>query len=146
MTIRWRDLILPEDCFDEAKLLAEWQFLLKRDDLQVILVTTLGDVFFQDVDDAVYLLDMSEGTFEKVITHSKHFEEALKNNDLVMEWFMPDIVEKLTIKFPIRSKASCFTMITLPPDGGQYKDDNYSFALFTEHSSRLAIYYKQKKA
>ena len=143
--MQWRDLILPEDCFDQEQVLNDWHFLLQRRDLDIMLVTSFGDIFFQDHDDAVYLLDATEGTFDKVLKHATDFEESLKNLDLVKEWFMPDIVKSLIELIPLRGAKSCFSMKVLPPDDGQYEVSNYQIALFSEHSRRCATYFSTKR-
>ena len=138
MALSWHDLILPEVAVNEEQVLADWSFLIDRKLDGLVLVSAFGDCFFQAEDESICFLDMTEGTFQKVLDKADDLEEALKNPDLLNEWFMPDILAEILKEMPVRNRSTCFSPKLLPALGGSYEKSNYQLRTHQEHSSICA--------
>lgn len=145
MALSWHDLILPEDAVDEQAVLEAWSFIMDKPMEGIVLASAFGDCFFQGQDEAIYFLDMTEGTFQKVLDKADDLEEALKNPDLLNEWFMPDILAELLATMPMRNRMSSYSTKLLPALGGKYEQGNYQLSSHKEHSQKCADFFRKHK-
>ena len=62
----WDDFLIKTTDIDTGPLLAEWSWLLDRDDYHPVVMTAFGDWFLQDTDGRIYFLDLVAGQVNKV--------------------------------------------------------------------------------
>ena len=64
---------------------------------EVVLISSMGDIFLLGKDNAIYWLQTDVGALTKVADNLKIFEVLLKDEDNIDNWFLPLLVEKLVI-------------------------------------------------
>jgi hypothetical protein len=112
MKVTWKDLsFLPSDAA-LAALYDSWSWLLPSG-IRPVIVSTLGDVFFQTEGPEVFLLNTGSGEVENVAASRDEFMGLLKT-DKATDWFMPYLIEQLITAGKVLKPDQCYTYVTLP--------------------------------
>lgn len=99
---------------DEAltQLRESWAWLL-LDPFEPVLFSVLGDMFFELASGGVWWLNTGTAEVSRVADSVGEFQDLLAT-DVVKEWFMPDLVERLHAVGKRPTAGGCFTYVTLP--------------------------------
>src|SRR5438046_2092596 len=79
---------------DQADLLSCWQWKLKEE-IRIIMITNLGDLFLESTDGYIYRLMTDGGEMSKIANSKSEFENLLKDENNIDNWFLPLLIEKL---------------------------------------------------
>ncbi len=91
---------------------------------EVVLISSMGDIFLSGKDDAIYWLQTNDGTLSKVADNLKIFEVLLKDEDNIDNWFLPLLIEKLVVAGKILGENEVYSFKKLPVLGGDYSIEN----------------------
>jgi hypothetical protein len=122
MKVTWKDLSFLPSEEAMAELCSAWSWLLPQP-FQPVMVSTFGDVFFQQGTQAVYWLNTGTAEITQVAESRAEFTELLKG-DAYVEWFLPNLVQQLKEAGKILEPDHCYTYVTLPT----FKEGKYEVA------------------
>jgi hypothetical protein len=144
MKVTWKDLsFLPSDAA-LAALYDSWSWLLPSG-IRPVIVSTLGDVFFQTEGPEVFLLNTGSGEVEKVAASRDEFMDLLKT-DKATDWFMPHLIEQLITAGKVLKPDQCYTYVTLPIfKEGKYDVANLNPVPAREHFALTGQIHKEVK-
>jgi hypothetical protein len=98
-----------------------------------VLFSTLGDVFFEPDSGGVWWLNAGTAEVSRVAGSVGEFQ-ALLGTDLVEEWFMPGLVERLHAAGKHLAAGECFSYVMLPVfEEGTYEVSNLNPIDAREH-------------
>ncbi|MEQ8477798.1 T6SS immunity protein Tdi1 domain-containing protein [Fulvivirga sp.] len=138
------DLIVKFNNDTSAKLTESWTWLIGTDK-EVLLVSTIGDMFLTDNNKRVYWLDVGGGELKLVANTIEDFEEKLKNVEQVNEWFMIDLTTELRLSNKKLKDGQLYSYYKLPIIGGGYTVDNFAPLSIKKHFSYLGDVHRQIK-
>jgi len=124
VSITWQDLTVGFDHLDRNKLIEDWVWLVGETALP-ILITSVGDLFLQEVSGEVYWLITGSAEYSMVAESMEEFKEKLNNNELVNEWFLVNLVSDLKESGLILKSGSLYGFKQLPVLGGAYAIQNF---------------------
>jgi hypothetical protein len=118
------DLTVSFAHLDRDELLRDWRWLI-GDRKVPILLSAIGDVFVQDLDDgAVYLLSTGAAALTRVADSIDTFWASLADRDFVLEHFVPGIVGQLRNAGVVLGPRQIYSYKIPPLHGGQYSTSN----------------------
>ena len=144
MSISWRDLAFqlePDVARDAAKA---WSWLVPEP-WEPIICSVVGGVFLETPDGTVLWLDTGTGLVEQVAESREHFEETCRSSsELVAEWFLPPLVERLHAAGKKPTEGECYGFTILPVFAeGKYDTDNMFVLPIKEQLVGLADVHRQ---
>ena len=96
MALTFKDIAKDITNINVEDILSCWQW--KVADMKAICtMSCLGDLFLIGQDDAVYWLKTDDGELSKVAEDFQQFKEFLNHEDKIDNWFLPVLVEKLSV-------------------------------------------------
>ena len=141
MKITWNELTVKFDSGND-ELFSDWRWLI-GDAVRPILITALGDAFFQGADGSVWWLDVAGGRFSKAAESVAAFEHAMVAN--VNDWFVPQLVGELLAFGETLCPNQCYSFKKPPILGGKYVAENLEPVDLSVHFSILGqIHYRVK--
>lgn len=138
------DLRINFDHIDIKRLTESWDWLIGKDKTP-ILMTSIGDLFFSDHEGKCYWLDVGGGTFEKVSESIEEFNEKLKDEDQLDEWFLLGLVERIKSSGIKLRKKELYGYRKLPVLGGEYEPHNFESTDIEVHFELSGQIHKQIK-
>ena len=125
MAVRWADLAFVPDPNLAAEISAAWQWLVAGQ-WSPFLCSMIGGIFFEDMGGEVLWLESGTGLVERVAANRAEFDEFARSNaELVDEWFLPPLVERLLDAGKRPAPGECYAFIYLPVFvEGKYEPDN----------------------
>lgn len=123
MSITWNDLTVNFEHLDRNKLMEDWQWLVGT--ALPFLITSTGDAFLQTESGEIYWLITGSAEYEKVANTYEAFEKKLKDNELLHEWFLVELVAELKEKGLLLEEGQIYGFKKLPAIGGEYELDNF---------------------
>jgi len=123
MIIGSPDLCIDLNNFKGEDLLGEWRWLIGPD-LQPIVATVMGDVFLKSGDGCVSLLRTDIGELSRVAGSVEDLRNSMKDNALVQDWFMLNLLQKLIDTGAVRRANQVFGFVIPPVLGGEYSKEN----------------------
>ncbi|MES2948704.1 MAG: T6SS immunity protein Tdi1 domain-containing protein [Pseudomonadota bacterium] len=134
MSIAWSSLTCTPSDEAVVRLAESWGWIL-REPFVPLLFSVLGDVFLERDSGGVWWLNTGTGDLTQVAKSVSDFRELL-DTELVDEWFMPSLVERLHAAGKIAGPGQCYTYITLPVfSEGKYEVANLNPVDAHEHSA-----------
>jgi Domain of unknown function (DUF1851) len=132
MKVTWKDLsFLPSD-EALAELYEAWAWFLPQP-FEPVVVSTLGDIFFQQGTEAVFWLNTGTAEITQVAESRPHFLELLKGEDYD-NWFLPNLIGKLKEAGKQLKPDYCYTYVTLPIfNEGTFEVSNLNPVPASEH-------------
>lgn len=114
MSITWRDIAFQFEP-DVAHAVAKaWAWLLPEP-WTPLVCSMVGGMFVERPNNEVYWLDTGTGLVERVAYSRARFEEMIRvSPDLVDEWFLPPLVERLHAAGKKPKAGECFGFTFLP--------------------------------
>jgi hypothetical protein len=132
MAVGWSLLTITPT--DEAvqQLIESWAWLLPEP-FKPLLFSALGDVFFQSNSGNVFWLNTGTAEVTQVADSPTHFRELL-GTEVVAQWFLPPLIERLRNAGKLLGPGQCYTYVTLPVFAeGKYEVDNLNPVPAHEH-------------
>ncbi len=142
MKITWKDLSINFSSIDGDKLLTDWIWLIGKDK-QPIMVTSIGDMFLQDLNGKIYWLNVGEGLLDIVSENIDDFKSKLKDESQVDEWFMIGLVQEIKESGLELAEGKLYGFKKLPVIGGEYRPDNFELTDLEVHFSLAGQIHQQ---
>lgn len=144
MSITWQDIAfqLEPDIAEEAA--KAWSWLLPGP-WEPIICSMVAGVFLETQTGEVLWLDTGTGLVESVASNRAQFEETIRSSpDLVDEWFLPPLVERLHGAGKKPEPGECYGFIILPVFAeGKYDVENMFVAPVREQFVGMADVHRQ---
>lgn len=144
MRITWNELTVGLAQHDAKDLLSEWRWLL-GDSMELLLVSSLGDMFLADGDGRVHWLDAGAGMLEPVAESPAQFKELMQQRENANQWFVPQLVGDLLTGGKQLASGECFSYKVPPILGGKLEAANLEPADLSVHFSILGQIHQQVK-
>src|SRR5690606_2906714 len=95
MSVAWRDIAFQLEPDVAREVAKAWSWLIPEP-WEPIVCSTVAGVFLEKPNGEVHWLDTGTGLVEQVASTRAQFEEVIRSSpDLVDEWFLPPLVERL---------------------------------------------------
>ncbi|ADB16381.1 Domain of unknown function DUF1851 [Pirellula staleyi DSM 6068] len=119
------DYLLSHEGLDWHALIEPWRWIFPEEvEFQPWLMNKFGDLTWIDGTGAVFHLNVSEGTLEKVAENEDQFLDLLEDPDNAAEWLMYPLVDMATAAGMTLENGECFGYEELPVLGGEYDTAN----------------------
>ncbi|MBL7934854.1 MAG: DUF1851 domain-containing protein [Bacteroidia bacterium] len=144
MSITIKNLTKDLKSVDLNDLLSSWRWLVQNPK-QVIIVSTLGDLFTIENDNSIHWLQTDLGTYSKVAENLEEFYDMLGYEENIDNWFLPLLNEKLiTAKKPLKANEiySCIKPTIL---GGVLSPENIHVVNMSVHFAFTGALHEQIK-
>ncbi|MEQ7874218.1 T6SS immunity protein Tdi1 domain-containing protein [Sphingomonas sp. ASV193] len=105
----------------------------------------VAGIFLETPDGKVHWLDTGTGLVEQVAQSREHFDELVRSSpELVDDWFLPPLVERLNAEGKKPNEGECFGFTILPVFAeGKYDTDNMFVVSVREQMVGLADVHRQ---
>ncbi len=133
MALTWNDLTVDFEHIDREALIEDWQWLVGSS--LPILVTSVGDAFLQNESGEIYWLETGSAEFEKVAESYEEFQNQLKDQELIHEWFLVPVVAELKEQGLELEAGKLYGFKQLPVLGGEYEANNFELTDIQVHFS-----------
>lgn len=144
MSIIWQDIAfqLEPDIAREAGKAWSW---LVPEPWEPIVCSMVAGVFLEKPDSEVHWLDTGTGLVEQVASTRVQFEEIMRSSpDLLDEWFLPPLVERLHAAGKRPAVGECYGFTILPIFAeGKYDTDNMFVVPVREQLIGMADIHRQ---
>jgi hypothetical protein len=124
LELSWNDLTVDFHHLNREKLVQEWQWLIS-DTMLPIMISSIGDLFLEDVDEAIYWLNIGTAELQKIADSAEEFQEKLKDKTLLNEWFIVALVADLKASGKELTRGMVYGFKQLPILGGTYEVENF---------------------
>ena len=144
MRITWNELTVAPGTHSADDLLSEWRWLL-GDAYQIVLISSLGDLFLSDGAGHIHWLDAGAGRLTKIASSLDEFQQFRQQPANVAEWFVPQLVGDIIQRGVRLSSGQCFSYKVPPVVGGQMEPNNFEATDLSVHFSILGQINRQAK-
>ena len=136
MRLTWNELTVASDTHSQTDLLAEWRWLL-GDGYQIILITSLGDLFLADAAGRIHWLDAGAARLTKVAANLDEFQLLRQQPASASEWFATQMVGDILQSGVRLARGQCFSYKVPPMLSGQWEASNFEPTDLSVHFSIL---------
>jgi hypothetical protein len=137
--------LIDHQTFEWSVILAEWSWLLPQDEFTIWLMNCYGDLILVFEDGTVNMLDIGNGSLEKISETKEEFCAGVDDRDNANNWFLISLVDRLMKTGKILENGCCYSFIVPPILGGEYTVENTATLNFGEHYGVYASIHKQVK-
>lgn len=125
MAVAWNDMAFQMEPSLALAVAQAWSWLI-AEPWSPLVCSMVGGVFLEKPDGAVHWLDTGTGLVEEVARSRPIFEETVSTSpDLVDEWFLPPVIERLHAAGKKAGAGECYGFVILPVFAeGKYEADN----------------------
>jgi hypothetical protein len=132
VSITWSDLTIDFEHLDPEILVEDWRWLV-GDEAKLVLISSMGDLFFQHRCGSVYCLLTGSAEYEKVANNSEEFQQKLGEDEFIREWFVVNLVAELKENGVGLEPGKLYGFKQLPVLGGLYHADNFELTDIEVH-------------
>ena len=132
MAITWDDLTVNFQHLDRNTLVEDWLWRI-GENAKLILISSVGDGFFEEESGEIYWLLTGSAEYEKVADNAEEFQGKLKDDEIVREWFLINIVSELKENSISLEDGKLYGFRKLPVMGGLYEADNFELTDIEVH-------------
>ncbi|HEV7405893.1 MAG TPA: T6SS immunity protein Tdi1 domain-containing protein [Chthoniobacteraceae bacterium] len=136
MRITWNELTVALDTHSRDDLLSEWRWQINGG-FQIILISSLGDLFLSDSAGHIHWLDSGAGRLNEVAAGLDEFQQLRQQPAYVAEWFAPRLVGAILQRGVRLAPGQCFSYKLPPILGGQMEPTNFEATDLCVHLSIL---------
>ena len=136
MRLTWNDLTVATDTHSQADLLSEWRWLLGTS-YQIVLISSLGDLFLADAAGHIHWLDAGAGRLTEVAASLDEFQQLRQQPAHATEWFATQMVGDLLQSGLRLARGQCFGYKLPPVLGGAWEPANFEPTDLSVHFSIL---------
>lgn len=144
MSISWREIAFQLEP-DVAQAMARaWSWLLPEP-WSPLVCSMVGGVFVERPNNHVHWLDTGTGLVEQVAYNRTEFEQMIRvSPDLVDEWFLPPLVERLRAAGKKPKMGECYGFTILPVFAeGKFDVENMFVVSVSEQFIGMADIHRQ---
>lgn len=140
------DLTVNFGHLNQETLLADWEWLVGKNKLP-ILITASGDAFVQDrTDKKVYFLDVGATQISAIAESGAEFETLLSDKEFVVSYFGVQLVGDLRLSGLVLESGQIYSFVKPPNLGGQYELANFEKVDIRVHFSMFGQISQQVKS
>jgi hypothetical protein len=139
-----RSYTLPIERSDWDALLADWSSLIPPGSSPWLL-SRFGELFFEQADRKIGMLQVSGFEYSVVAKDKKDFEEWLVDPDKMSEWFLAPLVDNLVAQGKTLKPDYCYSFKQALGLGGQLSAENVMDIPVHEHFGLWGEVYRQIK-
>lgn len=143
--MRVDNYLIDHQEFDWSVLLADWAWLLPQNEFTIWLMNLYGDLFLVFEDETVHMLDVGNGSLEKLAESRDDFCRRLDKGNNANMWLMIPLVDKLVEAGKVLNSKHCYSFIIPPVLGGQYAVENTAILQVAENYGIYASIHNQLK-
>jgi len=136
MRLTWTELTVPANNYSQADLLSEWRWLLDTS-YQIVLVSSLGDLFLADAAGRIHWLDAGAARLTEVAASLDEFQQLRQQPVHATEWFATQMVGDLLQSGLRLARGQCFSYKVPPMLGGAWEAANFEPTDLSVHFSIL---------
>jgi len=140
----WASYTLPIERSDWNTLLADWSSLIPPGSSPWLL-SRFGELFFEQVDSKIGMLQVSGFQYSVVAVNKKDFEEWLVDPDKMSEWFLAPLVDQLVSKGETLKRDFCYSFKQALGLGGSMNAENVMSIPIHEHFGLWGEVFRQIK-
>ncbi len=137
-----QDYLLPVERDDWPDLLAPWAELLSPDASRWLL-SRFGELFVEQADHKIGMLQVSGFRYQVVAEDKQDFEEWLADPDKMAQWFLAPLVDRLVLAGKNLPPEKCYSFITPLGLGGQLTEENVMIVPIREHFGCFGAIFQQ---
>lgn len=138
------DYTIDHQGFDWSALLADWAWMLPLE-FTVWLMNRYGDLFLVLEDGSVHILDIGNGTLDKLAQSRDDFCEKVDNDSNANDWLMIPLVDQLRHAGKELQPSQCYSFVIPPVLGGDFAVENTAILNIMEHYTVYASIHEQIK-
>ena len=144
MSVNWQDIACQLEPGIAGEVANAWSWLVPEPWEQIVCSMVAG-VFLERPTGEVLWLDTGTGLVEQVASNRGHFEETIRSSpDLVDEWFLPPLVERLHAAGKKPEAGECYGFCILPVFAeGKYDVGNMLVVPMAEQFVGMADVHRQ---
>lgn len=124
MLITWNELTVGFDPNKSDALLADWRWLV-GDDVQLVVVSALGDLFLIDVEGRILWLDVGAARFTEIAESAEEFKRLMQQTEHADEWFVPQLIGDLVVSGKRLTTGQCYSYKVPPMLSGKMELENF---------------------
>lgn len=144
MRLTWNELTVAFDTHSQSDLLSEWRWLL-GDSYQIVLVSSLGDLFLADTAGHIHWLDAGAARLTEVAASLDEFQHLRQQPVHATEWFATQMIGDISQRGLRLTRGQCFSYKLPPMLGGQWEPANFEPTDLSVHFSILGQICRQAR-
>jgi hypothetical protein len=117
---------------DVDDILSCWMWKIAGMD-SLVLISVIGDLFLCAQDGGVYWLQTGTADLSKVADDLQQFNQYLKEEEKIDEWFLPLLIKKLIDSGKVLKEDEVYSFKIPPILGGEYSMDNIEATNMSVH-------------
>ena len=114
-------------------------------DLDLRMVSALGDAFLEAPDEAIFWLDVASADLTQIADSKDEFDRLRQMPENVERWFMPQLVGDLLSGGTRLHTGECFSYKIPPSLGGAFEPENFEVCALSVHFAALGKIQAQVK-
>jgi hypothetical protein len=122
--VSFKNLVRDISRINETDLLSAWQWRVDKQ-MKIIMISNLGDLFLQDEEGSIFWLITDGGELNKIASNYSEFEKMLSNEELIDNWLLPLLVEKLLKAGMTLEPNEVYSPLKMAILGGTYEPSNF---------------------
>ncbi len=135
--------LTAEYSYNDTELLNDWTWLV-GEDISVLCITKMGDVFIQKPN-GIYFLSTVFFTFDRIAGDVKELQTLAAIKDNFNNWFMPDVINGQKMVGQEAMNNQCLSMKLPLILGGEFVAENIEVTGLAVHISMAGQIYRQVK-
>ena len=144
MAISINDYLIDQTGIDWQKAFETWLWLIPEE-FTIWRVNRIADCFLVLDDGAVHMLDVGDGTFQKVAENRGDFENKMDEEENANNWLAVPLVDQLVETGVQLQSGQCYGFRKLPILGGNYTVDNFSPLSLSDYLGAMGSIHEQIK-
>lgn len=124
MRITWNELTVGFDPSKSDSLLADWRWLAGNN-VHLIVVSSLGDLFLRDAQGRILWLDVGAARLTQVAESPEEFKRLMQETEHSEEWFVPQLIGDLIVSGKRLAAGQCYSYKIPPMLSGKMELDNF---------------------
>lgn len=124
MRVTWHELTIGFDPDKGGALLHDWRWLVGND-VQVVVVSALGDLFLRDGEGRIHWLDVGAARLSQAAESAEEFKRLLQQPDNADEWFVPQLIGDLIVSGKQLADGQCYSYKVPPMLSGKMELSNF---------------------
>lgn len=134
MLITWNELTVRFDTSKSDVLLADWHWLTGND-VELVVVSSLGDLFLRDAQGHILWLDIGAARLTQVAESAEEFKRLMQQTEHTNEWFVPQLIGDLILSGKLLAPGQCYSYKIPPMLSGKMELENFEPADLLVHCS-----------
>jgi Domain of unknown function (DUF1851) len=124
MGITWNELTVGFDPSKSDALLADWRWLI-GDNVRLVVVSSLGDLFLRDKQGHILWLDVGAARITQVAESAEEFKRLMQQTEHANEWFVPQLIGDLIVSGKRLAAGQCYSYKVPPMLSGKMELENF---------------------